>query len=91
MTYLIILILLTESVKSEATILNDRKQDNDGLATELKQTENPDLELLMFLGAWDDDENDQWLDPEIFSEDSQINQQLDDDKVTNNEQDPDHN
>ncbi len=54
------------------------------------QTDTPDMELLLFLGSWDDSENDQWLDPEIFAEDTQFNQQLDNTKAPKNEKDPDN-
>ncbi len=51
----------------------------------------PDLELLLFLAEWDDSDNDQWLDPEVFSTDNEMNQQLDTQKALQNETDPDHN
>jgi|GEM_PF-2559047 len=53
------------------------------------QLQKPDLELLLFLAEWEDADNDQWLDPEIFATDDSMNQQLDIQKAKQNETDSD--
>ena len=47
----------------------------------------PDLELLMFLAEWDDAANEQWIEPEVFAEDSEFNSQLDDEQDHENNPD----
>lgn len=91
MTFLVFLVLLSEPIRSTPASEVDPEPTDKTSHKENHDRQEPDLELLMFLGAWDDEENNQWLDPEIFSEDSQFNQQLDEHKATKNEQDPDHN
>ncbi len=50
----------------------------------------PDIELLMFLAEWDEQEGEDWLDPEVFSQNTEFNQQLDKLKATSNEKDSDN-
>ena len=54
------------------------------------QQPEPNIELLLFLAEWEDSDNNQWLDPEIFATDDTMNQHLDKQKVKQNETDPDH-
>lgn len=50
----------------------------------------PDFELLMFLAEWGEFEGDEWLDPEVFAQDSTFNQQLDNQQKNTYEKDPDN-
>lgn len=65
--------------------------DTKPTETTTETTTNPNIELLLFLAEWEDSDNNQWLDPEIFATDNSMTQQLDTQKAEENETDPDHN
>ncbi len=93
MNWLLYLLLMNEPTAD--TVKQGGYQDeapmtinqNNNQATDEIQ---PDLELLLFLAEWDDVEKEEWVDPEIFAQDSQFNQQLDDNKAQSDEKDPDY-
>ncbi len=70
------------------------------LLTEVDQTlesdnlpatkETPDAELLLFLAEWSD-ENDQWVDPDLFAEAPVTNPPAKNQKAEEDEQNPDIN
>ncbi len=73
---LFMLLLMTEVVEKQPDT-SPQKQD----------TQPPDAEVLLFLAEWSD-EDDQWLDPDLFDQPPEINEISDKQKVTENEQDP---
>ena len=93
MNWLLFLLLMNDpsevtdpSVNTQATSVMTTKQTTNIKSDEIQ----PDMELLLFLAEWDGVEEDQWVDPEVFAQDSQFNQQLDSNKAQGDEEDPDN-
>ncbi len=78
---------VTKTRKTNAQEQTDEKSSEQPAS----QIHEPDMELLLFLAEWGNPDSDEWLDPETFSSENKITQQLDTQKAKNNETDPDHN
>lgn len=84
--------LLYSLLMADPTNVIQQPNNQDQATKQASEAElaQPDMELLLFLAEWDGVEKDQWVDPEIFAEDSQFNQQLDNNKAQSDEKDPDN-
>ncbi len=93
MSWLLYLLLMNEPAEAAtkpASIQTDSIMTTKQSTNHKSDEEQPDMELLLFLAEWDGVEKDEWVDPEVFAQDSQFNQQLDNNKAQGDEEDPDN-